>query len=54
MSVPLENGVRDIFLLHLAVGRKGFYRRFSSSSAYHITPHSPCQENFSLMKIIFI
>jgi hypothetical protein len=54
MSVPLENGVRDIFLPHLAVSGKGFYRRFSSSSIYHITAPFPCQENFSLMKIIFI
>jgi hypothetical protein len=54
MSIPLENGVGDIFLPHLSVSRKGIYRRFFSSSIYHITAPFPCQENFSLMKIIFI
>jgi len=54
MSILPKNGVRDIFLPHLSVSRKEIYRRFSSSSTYHITPHPPCQGNFSLMKVIFI
>jgi hypothetical protein len=50
MSFPLGKGVGDIFLPHLSVGRKGISRRFSSSSAYHITPRLSCQEVFSQMK----
>jgi hypothetical protein len=54
MSIALESGVRDIFLPHLSVRRKEIYRRFSFSSAYPIIPHPRCQENFRLMKVIFI
>jgi hypothetical protein len=54
MSIALESGVGDIFLPRLSVRRKEIYGRFSSISAYPITPHPQCQENFSAMKITFI